>query len=108
MVEKELTSVYPSPIPLLRAQIIEMSLPQKPKWDRLSEEQRHRLQDQLISFYEEERDEQIGVIAAGQLIDFFLQGMGSELYDQGVKDAQVVMKKRMEDLDFDLDDLMNA
>lgn len=77
----------------------------KRKWERLSdEEKQHFLQD-LILFFENERDEKIGVIAAEELTNFFLQSVGKTLYNKGIRDAKAALNTRMEELGYDLDDL---
>lgn len=78
------------------------------KWNRLSEEQRKSAIDALILFFEQERDEKIGVLAAEQLLDFFLQSSGSALYNKGISDAKETLEKRFEDLQYDLDDLFDV
>lgn len=78
----------------------------KRTWERLTDEEKDKAKDELIHFFEEERDEQIGVIAAEELINFFLQSVGSNLYNKGVADAKKALENRMEELSFDLDDLL--
>jgi len=79
----------------------------KQKWDRLTDEQRKTAKDDLIYFFESERNEKIGVIAADQLLDFFLEHVGSKLYNKGLTDARKVIDQRVEELKFDLDDLQD-
>lgn len=79
----------------------------KRKWDRLSDEKRKAAIDDLIYYFESERDEKIGVLAAEQLLDFFLQNVGAEIYNKGIADAKETLYKRMEDLKYDLDDLLD-
>lgn len=79
----------------------------KRKWDRLTDEQRKAAKDDLIYFFESERDEKIGVIAADQLLDFFLEHIGSKLYNKGVTDARKAIDQRVEELKLDLDDLQD-
>lgn len=73
---------------------------------RLSEEERRILKDELIQFFENERDEKIGVIAAEELLNFFLLSAGKMLYNKGVNDAKKVIETRTEEIRFDLDDLL--
>jgi uncharacterized protein (DUF2164 family) len=73
---------------------------------RLSEEERRILKDELIQFFEKERDEKIGVIAAEELLNFFLRSAGKMLYNKGVNDAKKVIETRTEEIRFDLDDLL--
>lgn len=79
----------------------------KRKWDRISDEKRQAAIEELIYYFESERNEKIGVIAAEQLLDFFLQHVGGEVYNKGIADAKEAINKRVEDLKFDLDDLMD-
>jgi uncharacterized protein (DUF2164 family) len=73
---------------------------------RLSEEELRILKDELIQFFENERDEKIGVIAAEELLNFFLLSAGKMLYNKGVNDAKKVIETRTEEIRFDLDDLL--
>lgn len=79
----------------------------KRKWDRISDEKRQSAINELILFFEQERSEKIGVIAANQLIDFFLQSVGADIYNKGIDDAKASLNKRLEELNYDLDDLLD-
>lgn len=76
------------------------------KGKQLTEEQRRSAINDIIYFFEKERDEKIGVIAAEQILSFFLEGIGSVLYNKGVFDARKAIENRMDELNYDLDDLM--
>lgn len=78
----------------------------KRKWECLSDEEKNSAKEQLILFFEKERDEKIGVIAAEELLNFFLQTVGPALYNQGVADARQALDSRMDELRYDLEDLM--
>ena len=75
-------------------------------WERLNEEERKKVKDELIWFFERERDEKIGVIAADEILNFFLQSVGDKLYNQGVEDAKRAVENRLDELRYDLDDLL--
>ena len=75
-------------------------------WERLSDEEKRSANEELILFFENERDEKIGIIAAEEIINFFLQTVGSKLYNKGVTDSRKVLNNRMEELNYDLDDLI--
>lgn len=79
----------------------------KRKWDRLTDEQRTAAKEDLIYFFESERDEQIGVIAADQLLDFFLEHVGKNLYNKGVEDAKKALEQRLEEVKYDFDELLD-
>ena len=77
------------------------------KWDRLSEEKKRVVIDEFIHFFEEERGEQIGKLAAEQILNFFLESAGTELYNKGVQDAKKAVESRFEEIKYDLDDLLD-
>lgn len=78
----------------------------KRNWEKLTDEEKSSVKEELILFFENERDEKIGVIAAEKIINFFLQSVGGKLYNKGVNDAKKAMENRIEELKFDLDDLI--
>ena len=80
----------------------------KRSWDRLTDEERTTAKAELINFFENERDEQIGVIAAEEILNFFLLSVGGKLYNRGISDAKKVLTARIEELGYDLDDLMDT
>lgn len=79
----------------------------KRTWERLPDEEKKKIKDDLILFFENERGERIGIIAAEDIIAFFLQSVGSKLYNQGVIDAKNALRERMQELNYDLDDLVD-
>ena len=79
----------------------------KRNWERLSDEERKSVIEDLILFFENERDEKIGIIAAEEVLNFFLMTVGNKLYNKGIDDAKKVLKNRYEELQFDLDDLLD-
>lgn len=79
----------------------------KRTWERLTGEEKGLAKEELILFFENERDEKIGIIAAEEIINFFLQSVGSKLYNKGVTDAKKAIENRLEELKYDLDDLID-
>lgn len=75
------------------------------KWDKLPDERKRALKNELIDYFDRERDEQIGVIAAGDLLDLFMQTAGKDCFNLGVDAAQKALETRIDELRFDLDDL---
>lgn len=80
----------------------------KRKGNKLTEGQRKAAIDDIIYFFESERDEKIGVIAAESVLDFFLEHIGSKLYNQGIEDASKVLENRVEEMKYDLDELKES
>lgn len=79
----------------------------KRKWDLLPKDKRRSCIDEIITFFKENRDEKIGVITAEDILDFFLQNIGTEIYNKGVEDSKIVLKKQFENVQVDLDLLLN-
>ncbi len=77
------------------------------KWDLLPKAKRKSLIEETITFFNQERDEKIGIIAAEEILDFFLQNIAEDIYNKRVEDSKELLKKRFEDLDVDLDLLLN-
>lgn len=75
--------------------------------DWLSDEQRQKYIKAVISYFHDERDEEIGVIAAGELLDFLLQEAGTEIYRRAIGDVKKMLKKNSEELDTELDILLD-
>ncbi len=68
-----------------------------------SQEQKDQLIKEIQAYFSEERDEQIGIIAAGKLLDFFLENLGNKIYNKALDDARVWFRQRIENLDLDYD-----
>ncbi len=71
--------------------------------DFSSEEIRTKYIKEVIGFFQKERNELIGIIAAGEILDFFLNTAGKEVYKMAIGDAKKLLKERMEDLEINLD-----
>ena len=75
----------------------------KRKWDILIDERKAQVVDETITFFKTKRNEQIGMVAAGEVLDFFLQALVEDVYGKAINDAKIVVKKNCENLDVDLD-----
>jgi uncharacterized protein (DUF2164 family) len=53
---------------------------------------------EIRNFFLLEREEKIGDLAAGLVLDFFLEKMAPEFYNQGISDSHHYMKDSAEDL----------
>jgi len=52
----------------------------------------------IQQYYKEERDEEIGHLAAEMLLDFFIQEVGPYIYNQALFDAQAWLEKKLDDI----------
>ncbi|HEY5713823.1 MAG TPA: DUF2164 domain-containing protein [Candidatus Gracilibacteria bacterium] len=78
----------------------------KRSWDRLTQDQRKAGIESIITFFSQQRGETIGVIAAEDLLDFFLRDIGDPIYNKGVEDSKEALKNRLADLEIDLECLL--
>jgi len=54
--------------------------------------------NELRNYFKKERDEDMGELAAGLLLNFFLDKIGPEIYNQGIYDAHKFMNDCAQDL----------
>ncbi|HWQ64480.1 MAG TPA: DUF2164 domain-containing protein [Methanospirillum sp.] len=64
----------------------------------LSKERRNTMISEIKNYYATERDEVIGELAAGMLLDFFMDRLAPEIYNQGVYDSHKYIAEAAEDL----------
>jgi uncharacterized protein (DUF2164 family) len=81
--------------------------PIKRKWDVLSKEQREALIKKVIAYFKTERDEELGVIAAEDILDFFLESLHKDIYNKAIEDSKTTIKQSFDNLEIDLDLLLN-
>ncbi len=55
----------------------------------------------IIRYFQEEREEAIGHIAASGLLRFFLEEVGPSIYNKAVADVQQRMQMHVSDLDIE-------
>ncbi len=71
--------------------------------DMLPKERRQALLKEIITYFKTEREQEIGVIAAEEILDFFTEALGKDIYNKAVLDSKTTIKTCMENLDLDLD-----
>lgn len=67
----------------------------------LSPEEKKKLMDEIKYYFEQERDEQIGIIASESLLDFFMNTLGVSIYNKGLDDAKLWFDKQLDNLESD-------
>ncbi|ACL69023.1 DUF2164 domain-containing protein [Halothermothrix orenii] len=68
-----------------------------------TKKEKQRIIKEIQYFFLEEREEEIGIIAAERVFDFFTGNLGKIFYNKGLDDARIWFSKRMEDLEIDYD-----
>lgn len=64
----------------------------------ISKEKRDELKDEIKKYFYEERDEELGDLASNMILEFFIEKIAPEFYNQGVFDSYKYITDRAEDL----------
>lgn len=64
----------------------------------LTKERRQDLISEIKDFFMTEREEELGDLAAGMILDFFMKKLAPEIYNQGIYDAHRYIAESAEDL----------
>jgi uncharacterized protein (DUF2164 family) len=65
---------------------------------KLTKEQRDEMIAGIKHYFLKKREEEIGDLQAGLVLDFILEELAPEFYNQGVSDSYMYMKDTIEDL----------
>lgn len=68
----------------------------------LPDETRKEIIQAIKHHFVNERDEEIGDLSAGFLLDFILEDIGPSIYNQAIRDAQAHLQRAVADLDVTL------
>ena len=69
----------------------------------LKKEQKERAGGELRGYFDRERGEEFGELAATLLLDFVVERLGPMFYNCGVADAQLALRNAADSLDADLE-----
>lgn len=70
--------------------------------NKMKKEDREQVIAAIQEYFEVERGEQLGSIAAEQLLDFFMKELGPFMYNQGIRDAKGLVEEKVMNLDEDI------
>ena len=74
------------------------------KWDVEDTELNKKCIDEVISRVEElENSDEVGIIAAQDIIDIVTENLAPVFYNQGVEDARKTVQDKIQDIEVDLD-----
>jgi len=65
---------------------------------KLTKEKREDMISEIKYYFLKEKDEELGDLAAGMLLDFIIEKLAPEFYNQGISDSQKYMYDRVEEL----------
>ena len=66
---------------------------------KLDDVRREGLMSRLRGFYQKEFDEDLSAFRAERVLDFFLDALGPQVYNQAVQDARGFMLRTLDDID---------
>ncbi|AFS79049.1 hypothetical protein DUF2164 [Gottschalkia acidurici 9a] len=65
---------------------------------KLTKEKRKYMISAIKNYFSTERDEELGELGSSLILDFIIEELATEFYDQGVYDSYNYMNDRCEDL----------
>ena len=65
---------------------------------KLTKEKREYMISVIKNYFLNERDEELGDLASSMILDFFIDELATEFYNQGVYDSYLYMNDRCEDM----------
>lgn len=65
---------------------------------KLTKEQRADMVSSIKKYFKQERGEEIGDLGSGLMLDFIVEKLAPEFYNQGVSDSSKYMSDRIEDM----------
>lgn len=68
---------------------------------KLTTEEKKNIIDDIIYFFETERDEKIGIITSEKILDFYMDSLGKHIYNKALDDMKNWFSHRMEDVEAD-------
>ena len=77
------------------------------KWNLLSKQKHETAIKEIITYFKTKQDQEIGVIAAEDILDFFLEMTGENIYNKAIEDTKEVIKQNSEILDVNINLLIN-
>ncbi|TQS74892.1 DUF2164 domain-containing protein [Ornithinibacillus gellani] len=64
----------------------------------ISKEQRDVLVNSIMTYYEQERGEELGNLEAGFILDFFIEELAPIFYNLAVEDCHTYLMEKLEDV----------
>ena len=78
------------------------------KHDLITKERTNALIKEIITYYKTKMDKEIGVLAAEDILDFFLESLGKDIYNKAIQDSKNTIKQSFENIDVELELLLNT
>lgn len=65
---------------------------------KLTKEQKEDMVSAIKNYFLEEREEELGDLAANMILNFFIEELATEFYNKGVYDSYKYISDRVEDV----------
>ena len=62
----------------------------------LTKDARERCVKEIVAYFLDERNEEIGIVAAESVLDFVLDKIGPEIYNRAIDDSKGVLSDQLE------------
>lgn len=72
----------------------------------LGREKKREAIEAIIAYYQREKGEEIGIIAAEEILDFVLEMVGTEIYNKAVEDTKVLVVEKMTGILIDIEAIL--
>lgn len=74
----------------------------KRTWDLVPQGKKDIFIRQITDWFGTEKEIELGVIAAEEIMDFFMETIGREIYNKAVDDSKAVIGQGFENMEIDL------
>ncbi|MBE5966804.1 MAG: DUF2164 domain-containing protein [Lachnospiraceae bacterium] len=64
-------------------------------------EEKNQLLEEIRYYFESERDEKIGILASENVLEFFMDILGKQIYNKALDDTKVWLDRQVENLEAD-------
>ncbi len=68
----------------------------------LSTKQREAITSKIIDYFATERDEEIGIIAAEEMLDMFLEAADPQIFNNAVQEIRKINQARFDEINLEL------
>lgn len=65
---------------------------------KVNQANKEQMLDKIAKYFYEERGEALGELAAQLVLDFFLEELAPNIYNQGIEDSYAYIQNQLEDL----------
>jgi uncharacterized protein (DUF2164 family) len=65
---------------------------------QVTKEKRDEMVSSIKNYFSKEREEELGDLGAGLILEFVIEELAQEFYNQGVYDSYIYMKDTIEDV----------